>query len=101
MSVPSREFDYPNPGYGSSQNLAMHDPPPIPDLQEEGEYWEDEEEDPHRFINYALLSHIAVQLRDKIPRGTHVKSSIPYEGAFTGKDVVVSCDSHVAPKLTS
>jgi hypothetical protein len=63
--------------------LELHD-------EGEGEYWEDEDEDDeNRFVNYSLLSHIAVQLRDKIPRGTHVKGSIPYPRAFTGKDIVV------------
>jgi hypothetical protein len=61
------------------------------DLQQGEEFWEgDEEENENRFINYFLLSHIAMQLRDKIPRGTHVKGSIPYSRAFTGKDIVVS-----------
>lgn len=50
-----------------------------------------EEDDPMRYVNWALLSHIAVRLRDKVPRGTHVKGSIPYPRAFTGKDIVVSC----------
>lgn len=57
----------------------------------EGDYFdEEEEEDDWRFINLALLSHIAVRLRDKVPRATHVKGSIPYPHAFTGKDIVVS-----------
>lgn len=59
--------------------------------QEEDAHWrgeyEDEEED--RFVNFALLSHLAVLLRDKVPRGTHVKGSVPYPRAFTGKDIVV------------
>ena len=50
---------------------------------------DDPSEDGDRFFNPALLSHIAVRLRDKVPRGTHVKGSIPYERAFTGKDIVV------------
>jgi RHO1 GDP-GTP exchange protein 1/2 len=55
------------------------------------EYWEDEdEEDENRFVNFALLSHMAVQLRDKVPRDTHVKGGIPYPRAFTGKDIVVN-----------
>ena len=49
-----------------------------------------EEDDPMRYVNWGLLSHIAVRLRDKVPRGTHVKGSIPYPRAFTGKDIVVS-----------
>lgn len=60
---------------------------------DEDEYYDDEdpsEEGDDRFFNPALLSHIAVRLRDKVPRGTHVKGSIPYERAFTGKDIVVS-----------
>jgi hypothetical protein len=44
--------------------------------------------DPDRFVNFSLLSHLAVCLRDRVPRGTHVKSSIPYPRTFTGKDVV-------------
>lgn len=62
----------------------------------EGDYGEDEgpytdsEEDESMFVNFALLSHLAVRLRDRVPRGTHVKGSIPYPRAFTGKDIVVS-----------
>ena len=47
------------------------------------------DEDARRFINLSLLSHQAVQLLDNVPRGTHVKGSVPYPRAFTGKDVVV------------
>lgn len=61
----------------------------------DAEYAEDEElytdsEDESMFVNFALLSHLAVRLRDRVPRGTHVKGSIPYPRAFTGKDIVVS-----------
>ncbi|KAF8661267.1 hypothetical protein AX16_001369 [Volvariella volvacea WC 439] len=63
-------------------------------------YWdEDEEEDAARFINYSLLSHIAVQLRDKIPRGTHVKGSIPYPRSFTGKEIVSTIQSIIQREL--
>ena len=60
---------------------------------DEEDYFDEEdpsEEGDDRYFNPALLSHIAVRLRDKVPRGTHVKGSIPYERAFTGKDIVVS-----------
>lgn len=59
--------------------------------EEQPDYWEDddEEESESSFVDFSLLSHIAVQLRDKVPRGTHVKGSIPYPRAFTGKDIVV------------
>jgi hypothetical protein len=46
--------------------------------------------DGRRFMDISLLSNLAVQLKDKVPRGTHVKGSIPYPRAFTGKDAVVS-----------
>ena len=49
--------------------------------------------DGRRFMDISLLSNLAVQLKDKVPRGTHVKGSIPYPRAFTGKDVVVSSPS--------
>jgi hypothetical protein len=57
---------------------------------DEEEEEEDEELEEDRFVNLALLSHLANRLRDRIPRGTHVKGSIPYPRAFTGKDIVVS-----------
>ncbi|KAJ7497980.1 CNH domain-containing protein [Mycena galericulata] len=64
------------------------------------EYWDEEEEDDDtRFINFSLLSHVAVQFRDKVPRGTHVKGSIPYPRAFTGKDVVTTIQSQIQRDL--
>jgi hypothetical protein len=69
--------------------LELHE-----DDEDDDEYWdEDDEEDDSRFVNFSLLSHIAVRLRDKVPRGTHVKGSIPYPRAFTGKDIVVRLHS--------
>ena len=61
-------------------------PKPL-ELHEEEEA--DLDEDARRFINLSLLSNQAVQLYDNVPRGTHVKGSVPYPRAFTGKDVVV------------
>ena len=58
--------------------------------------WDENEEDVSDgeeedwFVNLALLSHIAVRLKDRVPRGTHVKGGIPYSRAFTGKDIVVT-----------
>ena len=59
----------------------------VDQFDDDEEYDEVEEED--RFVNLALLSHLAVRLRDRVPRGTHVKGGIPYQRAFTGKDIVV------------
>ncbi|KAF8892159.1 Dbl-like domain-containing protein [Infundibulicybe gibba] len=74
------------------------------ELHDEGEdrFWEeadDEDDDPSRFVNFSLLSHLAVQLRDKVPRGTHVKGSIPYPRAFTGKDVVSTIQAQIQREL--
>jgi hypothetical protein len=76
---------------------SVRGPLELHDEVDDDEYWEDDEEDPNRFINFALLSHIAVQLRDKVPRGTHVKGSIPYPRAFTGKDIVVRIGTYFSP----
>ncbi|KAF9454366.1 Dbl homology domain-containing protein [Macrolepiota fuliginosa MF-IS2] len=38
-------------------------------------------------------------LRDKVLRGTHVKGSIPYPNAFTGKDVVSTIHSQIMREL--
>ncbi|KAI0091606.1 Dbl-like domain-containing protein [Irpex rosettiformis] len=66
------------------------------------EYYDDEDpsdDGDDRFFNPALLSHIAVRLRDKVPRGTHVKGSIPYERAFTGRDIVSTIQSLIQREL--
>ncbi|KAF8809527.1 hypothetical protein BYT27DRAFT_7187842 [Phlegmacium glaucopus] len=77
----------------SRGRLELHDEP-------QDEYWEDEDEDDEsRFVNFSLLSHIAVQLRDKVPRGTHVKGSIPYPRAFTGKDIVSTIQLQIQREL--
>ncbi|KAF9517876.1 hypothetical protein BS47DRAFT_1429505 [Hydnum rufescens UP504] len=51
------------------------------------------------FLNTSLLSHIAVKLRDKVLRSTHVKGSIPYHNAFTGKDIVSTIQSVIQRDL--
>lgn len=68
-----------------------------PTALESAEMWEEEEPyGEESFINISLLSHLAVQLRDSVKRATHVKGSIPYPNAFTGKDIVV-CRSSANP----
>ncbi|THH16693.1 hypothetical protein EW146_g3989 [Bondarzewia mesenterica] len=67
------------------------------DEEEYEEYESDEGLDV--FVNFALLSNIAVWLRDKVPRGTHVKGSIPYPRAFTGKDIVTTLQSQIRREL--
>lgn len=80
-------------GGALSVPLQMHD-----HAQDDDDFgWEDmsDHEDDGRFVNFALLSNIAVRLRDKVPRGTHTKGNVPYSRAFTGKDIVVCfCSYH-------
>lgn len=84
------------------RTLADYDAQPvdIPEPTQDDGYWEeDDDEDELKFVNVSLLSNIAVQLRDKVPRGEHVKGSIPYPNSFTGKDIVVchflfACEHH-------
>ncbi|SCZ90108.1 BZ3500_MvSof-1268-A1-R1_Chr1-3g01781 [Microbotryum saponariae] len=40
------------------------------------------------FLNPALLSHLAVLLRDYIPRSTHTKSNREYPRSFTSQDII-------------
>jgi hypothetical protein len=87
----SRANDY---GTGGSSGGALAD------QEEEDDYFTDSDDpDPDRFVNFSLLSHLAVRLRDKVPRGTHVKSSIPYPRAFTGKDIVSTIQSQIQREL--
>lgn len=51
---------------------------------------EDLEVDDIHFFNRAFLSEVAVQLRDRVPRGDHVKAGVTWVNTFTGKDLVVS-----------
>ena len=89
IAGPSNHNRHPSDAFDSIANYRETGPLDLPD--EDDEYWdeEDDEDDESSFIDFSLLSHIAVQLRDKVPRGTHVKGSIPYPRAFTGKDIVV------------
>lgn len=42
------------------------------------------------FVDFSLLSHLALLLKDALPRASHVKGSISYPSSFTGKDVVTA-----------
>lgn len=81
-------LDRPHPGVYDPAG-SVTDPADVQGEDEEGYFTDSDDSDPDRFVNFSLLSHLAVRLRDKVPRGTHVKSSIPYPRAFTGKDIVV------------
>ncbi|KAG5637846.1 hypothetical protein H0H81_002983 [Sphagnurus paluster] len=72
--------------------LELHD-------EDEDGYRDDDEEEPDRFVNFSLLSHLAVKLRDNVPKGEHVKGSIPYPLAFTGKDIVSTIHTNISREL--
>jgi hypothetical protein len=60
---------------------------------EDEDDWDEEEDvevDESRFFNRALLSEMAVQVKDKVVMGRHTKAGIAWVGSFTGRDVVVS-----------
>ncbi|GAA5949958.1 hypothetical protein JCM3765_007750 [Sporobolomyces pararoseus] len=48
----------------------------------------DAPEDPKSYINPAFLSHLAVWLKDQVPRGNRVKNSGVEHWGFTGKEIV-------------
>lgn len=50
----------------------------------------DDEMNEFRFFNPAYLSETAVQVRDRVIRGHHVKGGITWVGTFTGKDLVTT-----------
>jgi hypothetical protein len=60
---------------------------------DEEEEWDEEEEaevDESQFFNRALLSEMALQVKDKVTKSRHTKAGIAWVGSFTGKDIVVS-----------
>ena len=46
--------------------------------------------DPLSTVKPQLVKDIAVQFKDKVQRGRHIKGSVPFDSSFTGKDIVVS-----------
>ena len=66
------------------------------ELHDDAEESDDPDDiDELRFVNLSLLSHVANLLKNKVPRGTHVKGGIPYSKAFTGKDVVSTIQTYI------
>ncbi|EIW72389.1 hypothetical protein TREMEDRAFT_10950, partial [Tremella mesenterica DSM 1558] len=61
---------------------------------DEAEEWEEDEEEVEvnesQFFNPAFISEMALQVKDKVSRGRHVKAGITWVGSFTGRDVVTA-----------
>ncbi|KAF9444873.1 Dbl homology domain-containing protein [Macrolepiota fuliginosa MF-IS2] len=47
------------------------------------------------FTDHSMLSDLAMVLRIKVPRGTHIKKNTPYSNAFTGKNIVSTIHSQI------
>ena len=72
------------------------------ELHDDGDESDDPDDiDELRFVNLSLLSHVANLLKNKVPRGTHVKGGIPYCKAFTGKDVVSTIQTYIQKEYQS
>lgn len=60
------------------------------EYEEEYDEEEAEEQNEMNFFSPSLLSHVSVQLRDRVERNSHIKGGIPWPKSFTGRDVIVS-----------
>jgi hypothetical protein len=60
------------------------------EMEEEYDEEEAEEQNEMNFFSPSLLSHVSVQLRDRVERNSHIKGGIPWPKSFTGRDVIVS-----------
>jgi hypothetical protein len=95
-----------HPARWYQNKLALHQANGGGDLYDEDGYEyassgeEDEAEDEmneYRFFNPAYLSEMAVQVRDRVIRGAHVKGGITYAGSFTGTDLVHTIGNLLQP----
>ncbi|WVQ97641.1 hypothetical protein IAU59_004755 [Kwoniella sp. CBS 9459] len=70
---------------------------------EEDDDWDEEAEEEIddvneiRFFQPAFVSEMALQLRDKVERGRHIKAGIAWVGSFTGKDIVTTIQNLLPP----
>lgn len=51
------------------------------------------------YVNFALMSHLAVLLKESVPRQAQVKGSISYPSSFTGKDIVTALQTVIPREL--
>lgn len=72
----------------NEHDQAYYDDPE--EAYDDVEVEEEEEENEMNFFNPSLLSHVSVQLKDRVERNSHVKGGIAWQASFTGRDLVVS-----------
>ena len=65
------------------------------EFEEEYDEEEAEEQNEMNFFSPSLLSHVSVQLRDRVERNSHIKGGIPWPKSFTGRDIVVSTEPNL------
>ncbi|OCF37676.1 hypothetical protein I316_00803 [Kwoniella heveanensis BCC8398] len=73
-----------------------------PSGYDEDDDWDEEAEEEIdvneiRFFQPAFVSEMALQLRDKVERGRHIKAGIAWVGSFTGKDIVTTIQNLLPP----
>ncbi|WVF70262.1 hypothetical protein IAT40_005051 [Kwoniella sp. CBS 6097] len=73
-----------------------------PSGYDEDDEWDEEAEEEIdvneiRFFQPAFVSEMALQLRDKVDRGRHIKAGIAWVGSFTGKDIVTTIQNLLPP----
>jgi hypothetical protein len=95
----SRRSEYDHITETMKRPLELHEQEDVEEYFDTDEDSSDAGDIESRYVNLALLSHIAVKLRDKVPRATHVKGSIPYPHAFTGKEIVSTIQSQIQREL--
>ncbi|BEJ01662.1 hypothetical protein CcaverHIS631_0603440 [Cutaneotrichosporon cavernicola] len=84
-----------NPARWYQSKLDIHEANGGGEFYEDDEYATSDDDDGAddemnglRFFNPAYLSETAVQVRDRVIRGTHIKGGTTYVGSFTGTDLV-------------
>ncbi|KAH8084690.1 Dbl homology domain-containing protein, partial [Filobasidium floriforme] len=63
------------------------------EMEEDYDEEEAEEQNEMNFFSPSLLSHVSVQLRDRVERNSHIKGGIPWPKSFTGRDVITTIQS--------
>ncbi|KIY62613.1 kinase-like protein [Cylindrobasidium torrendii FP15055 ss-10] len=51
------------------------------------------------FFDLSMLSHIAFQVRDRLPKSVHTRSDVSYARAFTGRDLVSTIQELVQDEI--
>lgn len=108
MSPTSRTFSNSSANYNST-STSYYNPisqiPPAPSSSHNNSYVRQDGNPngstPIEYVDFSLLSNLAVLLRDAVPRGEQIKGSIAYPGSFTGRDVVSTLQTLIPKELAA